>query len=57
MFGTYDVFYANRGEDGYQKAQVGDEGDAVGIALVIMMMGIRMFTSLTELAETLGKMM
>ena len=33
MFGTYDVFYANQSDDGYEKAQVGDEGDAVGIAL------------------------
>ena len=33
MFGTYDVFYANRNNHSYDKAQVGDEGDAVGIAL------------------------
>jgi len=33
MFGTYDVFYTDVGDSTYATAQVGDEGDAVGMAM------------------------
>lgn len=33
MFGTFDIFYAEVGDSSYARAQVGDEGDAVGIAV------------------------
>ena len=37
MFGIYDIFYAEVGDSSYAAAQVGDEGDAVGVAMVITM--------------------
>ena len=33
MYGTYDLFYAETGDSSYVATQVGDEGDAVGIAM------------------------
>ena len=33
MFGIYDIFYAEVGDSSYAAAQVGDEGDAVGVAM------------------------
>ena len=33
MYGTYDLFYSETGDSSYVAAQVGDEGDAVGVAM------------------------
>lgn len=33
IFGMYDLFYAEVGDSAYVAAQVGDEGDAVGVAM------------------------